>query len=73
VWSVLYLPMAVAAGLVWERGGTVPVGWLLALFGGQRGFTSGKVVVRAIGNDLHTDYRVIDQTRRLAVRTDPQG
>jgi hypothetical protein len=36
------------------------------------GFTSGEVVVRAIGNDLHLDYPVIDQTRRLAARTDHQ-
>jgi hypothetical protein len=51
----------------------VPVGWPWALFGTQRGFTSGEVVVRVIGNDLHMDYPVIDQTRRLAARTDLQG
>ena len=37
----------------------MPVGWPLALFGGQRGFTSGEVVVRAIGNGLHMDYSII--------------
>src|SRR5262249_15375329 len=32
------------------------------------GINSGEVVVRAIGNDLHTDYTAVGQTTHLAAR-----
>ena len=38
VWSLLYLMMAVAAWLVWRRGGAVPTALPLALFGLQLAF-----------------------------------
>jgi class 3 adenylate cyclase len=32
------------------------------------GLNSGEVVVRAIGNDLHMDYKAVGETTHLAAR-----
>ncbi|HEV8306320.1 MAG TPA: adenylate/guanylate cyclase domain-containing protein [Methylomirabilota bacterium] len=37
------------------------------------GLNSGEVVVRSIGNDLHTDYMAVGQTTHLAARMEQMG